>query len=400
MFGGARGVNMSDRRLSSEGGHPMDRRRFLKLGAAAGTAATLSPAAAWAETEDAPRNRFDLRIEPVDYEMIDGTMVYMLFFFEGEDRAHPTLRALEGEVIEIRVTNADSVAHGFAITGIPAATIPSIPPREARTVTFTAPFGGSYIYLDPVDAPVNRLVGLYGAFLVNPRIGTTLAGSPTPFSRSQHTPAVIALYDALGRIDRFRGNQWDPRDPERDKVWLISEVDPVLNARVMRRETIDPASVRMTFLPRYFHIDFVSGFDAADHAELPPEKRAAAKLIEPEGREGQPTILRCMNAGLCTHSLHIHGNSVLGSSNSDANGNPFCESNILELDAWTMAPLVRRDMLLPFERPADAAVWPPRQEPFPMRYVMHCHTEMSNTAGGGNYPQGIVTHWEMTEPLP
>ena len=57
-------------------------------------------------------------------------------------------------------------------------------------------------------------------------------------------------------------------------------------------------------------------------------------------------------------------------------------------------------MLLPFERPADAAVWPPKQEPFPMRYVMHCHTEMSNTAGGGNYPQGLVTHWEMTEPLP
>jgi hypothetical protein len=35
-----------------------------------------------------------------------------------------------------------------------------------------------------------------------------------------------------------------------------------------------------------------------------------------------------------------------------------------------------------------------------MRFVMHCHTEMSNTAGGGNYPQGIVTHWEMTAPLP
>jgi hypothetical protein len=40
-------------------------------------------------------------------------------------------------------------------------------------------------------------------------------------------------------------------------------------------------------------------------------------------------------------------------------------------------------------------VWPPKQEPFPLRYVMHCHCEMSNTAGGGNYPQGMVTHWEM-----
>jgi hypothetical protein len=35
------------------------------------------------------------------------------------------------------------------------------------------------------------------------------------------------------------------------------------------------------------------------------------------------------------------------------------------------------------------------QEPFPLRYVMHCHTEMSQTAAGGNYPQGMVSHWEI-----
>lgn len=378
----------------------MDRRRFLKLGAAVGSAATLSPSPAWAQTEEGPRNHFNLTIEPVDYEMIDGTMVYMVFFFEGEDNAHPTLRALEGEIIEFKVTNTDSVPHGFAITGIPAATIASIPPGQTRTVTFTAPYGGSYIYLDPLDAPINRLVGLYGAFVVNPRIGNTPDGSPTPFSREQQTDEVQLLFDALGRTPRFRGNQWDPHDHERDKIWLLSQVDPSLNAKVMRRETINPDLVRSTFLPRYFHINFVSGFDAADHEELSPAKRAAARLIEPEGREGQPTILRCMNVGLATHSLHIHGNSVLGTSNTDADGKAFCESNILTLDAWMMPPLVRRDMLLPFERPKDAAVWPPKQEPFPMRFVMHCHTEMSNTAGGGNYPQGLVTHWEMTHPLP
>jgi hypothetical protein len=30
---------------------------------------------------------------------------------------------------------------------------------------------------------------------------------------------------------------------------------------------------------------------------------------------------------------------------------------------------------------------------------MHCHTEMSQTAAGGNYPMGLVTHWEMTGAL-
>ena len=30
-----------------------------------------------------------------------------------------------------------------------------------------------------------------------------------------------------------------------------------------------------------------------------------------------------------------------------------------------------------------------------MPYVMHCHCEMADTAGGGNSPQGMVTHWEI-----
>jgi hypothetical protein len=29
---------------------------------------------------------------------------------------------------------------------------------------------------------------------------------------------------------------------------------------------------------------------------------------------------------------------------------------------------------------------------------MHCHIEMSQTAAGGNYPQGLVTDWQMLGP--
>jgi hypothetical protein len=29
---------------------------------------------------------------------------------------------------------------------------------------------------------------------------------------------------------------------------------------------------------------------------------------------------------------------------------------------------------------------------------MHCHIEMSQTARGGQYPQGMVTHWELLGP--
>lgn len=33
-----------------------------------------------------------------------------------------------------------------------------------------------------------------------------------------------------------------------------------------------------------------------------------------------------------------------------------------------------------------------------MPFTMHCHTEMSQTAAGGNYPQGAVTDWEIRSP--
>ena len=64
---------------------------------------------------------------------------------------------------------------------------------------------------------------------------------------------------------------------------------------------------------------------------------------------------------------------------------------------WMLRPMWRKDVLLPFSKPDEipAEAWPPREEKFPLYYPMHCHIEMSQTAGGGNYPQGMVTHWEM-----
>ena len=108
-----------------------------------------------------------------------------------------------------------------------------------------------------------------------------------------------------------------------------------------------------------------------------------------------------MNAGLATHSVHIHGNHCMILTDSDAAGVHHLESNVYERDVWMLKPMHRIDVLLPFERPPDIplAAWPMKEEPWPLRYVMHCHCEMSQTAGGGNYPQGAGTHWEMTGPL-
>lgn len=395
----------------------MDRRQFLKLGSAAATAGTLAPAMAKAAVgpRDPPKRiirsgRLDMTITPYDYPMIDGQLVYVnLFEIPGENIAtigrrglHPVIWMMEGQRLDITIRNNDSRPHAFAVTGVDLPTAP-IPPGRAETYSFMAPPPGSYIYHDPYNYPVNRILGLNGALIVLPSFETKTpepGRSPIPYNLSQQTREVQAIFDALGHGE-FYGDKWVPDPPAtekhpRDLVWLVSELDPVLSRRVADGDEVDGSVWKSSFVPSYFTINGVSGFDTAQHEDLADDAYAYAGLIEPEGYEGQPTMIRTLNAGLCTHSLHIHGNDVFELTSTNSAGGVVVNNNIFVLDVWAMPPMARKDILLPFVRPLDAPVWPPVQEPFPMRYVMHCHCEMANTAGGGNYPQGLVTHWEMT----
>ena len=45
-----------------------------------------------------------------------------------------------------------------------------------------------------------------------------------------------------------------------------------------------------------------------------------------------------------------------------------------------------RDVIFPFKQPPDA--WPAITSE-PQNFPMHCHAEMSQTAGGGMYPHGM-----------
>lgn len=360
----------------------MRRRQFLAYGAASAAALMLGT-----EASAQAQVRVALRIEPVDAEMIDGEIVFQLLFF-GESGVRPVIRATEGDSVQLTVFNNDTRAHGFTVRGVPGASISSIAAGRSRSVTFTAPRGGTYLYFDPLRAPIYRVLGLHGAFVSAPRNPNTPSGVATPFSAAAQTPAVRSLFEALGPPGRFAGRRWIPG---RDRVWVFSQTDPALNQRVDANLPIDAASVVASFAPRYFTLNGLSGVDAAhDHD------------TKPEGYVGEPLILRVLNAGLATHSPHIHGNHVMPLSTVNGSGAQVVNTNIIECDTWTMAPLERKDLLLPFERPPDIpdAAYPMVQEPFPLRYPMHCHTEMSQTAGGGNYPQGLIADWEILGPSP
>ncbi|KHA62838.1 hypothetical protein [Sphingomonas sp. Ant20] len=124
----------------------MERRDFLKIGAGATTVALAATAQQMITPTDTPLSSpaptpmslsgssdlaqsLRLVIEPVEKEMIDGKIVYMVFYFHESGQPQPVLRYREGEPVSLSITNNDLVPHGFAITGIPQATVPEIPPR-------------------------------------------------------------------------------------------------------------------------------------------------------------------------------------------------------------------------------------------------------------------------------
>jgi hypothetical protein len=122
---------------------------------------------------------------------------------------------------------------------------------------------------------------------------------------------------------------------------------------------------------------------------------------------GQGTLYRIVNTGLAFHSPHFHGNHVyILTENRDLpliGGVPALSADLrplaVEKDVFGIESLGTREVLLPFHEPLDQ--WPPYDPANSpdYRYPMHCHAEMSQSAGGGQYPSGMYTEWELSGPL-
>jgi FtsP/CotA-like multicopper oxidase with cupredoxin domain len=326
------------------------------------------------------------------------------------------LRVREGSAVRINVSNRRPEPHSFEITNIPQSRL-QLAAGSSGTVCFTAPVGGTYLYHDASNGLLYRVLGLHGVLVVEPLVGTTPNGSPTPYSRDSQTPAIRVLFDALG-TNRFPGKKWQPASLQeafstQERVWVLNTVDPKFNALVtpgqpIRLDANLTGNMVANFVPRYFTINNASGFDLHDREDV-----VIKNYI------GEPTVLRVANAGLAHHYMHYHGNDLMSLAGLEFDalspnaGQVVVERNIFELDTHAIWPMERRDLLIPLEVPHDIPFRVPisnpdplarqfdrmvagkAQEPFPLRYVIHDHVEMSNTAAGGNYPQGMVTQWEI-----
>ncbi len=409
----------------------MDRREFLKFSScgltmvAVGSTMPLLMKANPAFAQSSSSSRLELDMVEVFAEMVDEVQVPMWAFKVNSDDngdssssdsligspriPGPALFVMEGERVRLRVRNRipNGGPHAFAIPGV--VETPPMELDDREDVDFIAPKAGTYVYLDPLNAPVNRVMGLHGVLVVLPNP----VGQHTPYS--DPTPRIQQLFDDLGATAHFPGHPWDP---VRNAVWVFNTIDPVKNiAAAASTGGITPAAFLSGYLPQYFTINGKSGFFGAQHGhdhDSGGEDHSHEDLLDRftfdiqanisiKGRVGQPVLIRNVNAGLMWHSPHIHGNHVypLGRANY-LSGARTLSNNLLMVDTWTMAPGDVRDVLHPYIAPPDI---PPNfwelaaeglnQEKFPLLYPMHDHNEISNTAAGANYPHGLATHWQI-----
>jgi len=392
----------------------VNRRDFLKFSSCGLAAVVVGSAGGWAlfgkdSLAFAASTRLDLTLVEADAEMVDGVQVPMWAFSSsllsvdgvtplGARTPGPILFATAGDTLRVRVRNEISGGgpHGFAVPGV-VDTGP-LAFGEETDVSFTAPAPGTYFYLDPFNEPVNRVMGLHGALIVLP----SPLGNGTPFDAP--TSQVRQLFDDLGTTAHFPGHPWDH---DRNGVWVFNTIDPAKNqAAFASVGPLAPAAFLDGYLPSYFTLNGKSGFfgaqhGAAAHSDGHAGSHDAQAHISLHGHIGQPLVLRTLNAGLMWHSPHIHGNHVYHLS-SDG----MVLENLQMVDTWALPPAGRRELLLPFIAPPDIPgnFWQRtatglNDELFPLIYPMHDHNEISNTAAGGNYPQGIATHWQVNGPM-
>ena len=292
-----------------------------------------------------------------------------------------TIVAESGSTIRLTITNRLGQPHTFTITE--AGVDVELAPGETKDVDFAAPAPGTYLYHDTTDAPVNRVLGLYGALVVVPANRPwTLDGNDGEFER-----------------------QW---------LWLLADIDPEWGRRARLGATIDPE--RTPCVPRYFTLNDRSGVfslavspDEAEnlrtHEDTKPSGHARLVDVRDIGHNedagvGTGQLIRLLNAGVAVHQPHFHGNHVWTLA---INNRTLTRTHVeivdghIALQHWEdvveMDPLTTKAVMLPLKPPPDALDVVRANQKCDWVYPMHCHAEMSQTAGGGLYPGGQVSDW-------
>ena len=383
--------------------------------------------------------------EMVTHNQVNTAECYFWIYKEATlppESPGPHLFVYQGDTVGLSVTNGLDEPHAWSVPDLGFTTGP-IAPGETWSGTFTPAISGAFLYYDDLNAPVNRMMGLHGALVVIPQAGVP-DHNPTPYELP--TPGVQKLFDDFGSTSHFPGLAWHEGDALtpafRRFIWVTHEASPKLFAEVgeypagldypaaqfMQYFLRDPFQIHAYHtdnpggnrVPQYFTINGQSGHFAHN-----------SPYVTPMIRVGEPIVIHILNAGLWTHSMHLHANHFYVTS---VNGAP--SENPIWVDVYNVEPMDRIDYTVPCMRPPDipnvggigypvtpqtsvngTPTWPPVEEfnryhpgigqiiakdmhgndidlaerQSPLCYPMHDHSEPSQTAQGGNYNCGLIS---------
>ena len=278
------------------------------------------------------------------------------------------------------MTNALDGPHAFIIPGAagdaPMVDTGPIPPGETGSVEFEAKEPGTYLYYDNLNAPVNRVMGLHGAFVVMPAqasgerwtpyknppksvqtCSTTSAARrggpgwpgkkaiPTPTPSSSPSGSMSGCATRPVRCSLPRSDSSPRTIPARTMTAAnfmdLFVHDPFINTSNDARSGTSTEFPGKTPIfnrkPHFFTINGQSGLFAHNNAAITPMHRV-----------GEPALIRILNAGLMAHSMHLHANHFFVTAiNNEPSDNP------LWLDVFHLHPMDHIDYTIPFMRPPD-----------------------------------------------
>jgi FtsP/CotA-like multicopper oxidase with cupredoxin domain len=315
----------------------LSRRDFLIRGGAALSLLSASGSLAWASRAAAGNVVADLYITEGVRELQDGRDLFLRGFSVAPEmppapNPRAVISAIAGDTVTVMVTNTLKTTHAFKVDGVVDSG--PITSGTTKTVTFNAPAPGAYLYHDPGSAPLNRILGLHGAMIVR---------------------------EAGPQVDRA------------DYLWVFNAFDSKLADRARTGGSVDFAA----FVPDVFAINGRFG-----------DFSSQAKDTSPRHPPGTPVRIRMVNASPFAKSVHFHGEHPVVIRRTVAQQQTVGAAK----DTFLIMPQEVVEVHMNFTVPSDAfpvpAPGPGRRD---LEFPVHDHHELTQTLGGGLYPNGMLT---------
>ncbi len=306
---------------------------------------------------------FSITAKDVGFEIFPGKPM-MGWGFNGKIPG-PTLRVTEGDKLRIILKNetvdGDHTIHvhgqskSVIMDGVPFLGQKPVKKGESYTYEFIAKNIGTSFYHCHVDSAHHVDMGLYGAFIVEPKVEKftydreyimILDEWPTAHVHVHEEPAVMEDHPQHGVITKHEGAT-PVHEHESDKPakrdWYPETYPP-------RQEVYDGFTINGRAFP----------------------------LTEPVYvKEGEKVRIRFINAGYKTHFMHSHSHKFTVVTRDGAYVN-----EPQKIDTVSIGPAQRVDIILDADNPG---VWP-----------FHCH-RLDHVTNEHIYPGGMLTFIKYIE---